>query len=496
MSLAALATLGSLVALTTGATPDDPKVYALIVANNQAHAAPELAPLRFADDDGARYYELLSLTGERVTLLSVLDPETQGLHAEAAAAARVPSRRELDAALERIFAAMEEDRRQDVRTTFYFVYVGHGSIQPDGQGAMHLQDDRFTRADLFHDVLARSPATINHVVIDACHAYVMVQKRGGEEDVDRHVLAFLDDESLSRYPNTGVIVSTSQAAEVHEWARYSAGVFSHEVRSGMIGAADVDGDARVSYRELGAFVAAANAAVRDPRARIHAYAEPPAVHVDEPFFARRWARAAPTVSIPGRMAGRYWLEDARGVRYADLYGDGDLTLTMVPSSVYFLRDESSEIRIPLTGLSAADASRWPRQALAVAARGSEDLTFQRELFAVPFGTRYLQGYTASHVALPLPPLVAPSPGAGLAAREVAAYSLIGTAVGALALGVTYGVLAGERAEAHRTAIGSSAAVDELRAASENYATTANVMYVISGVLAAGAVGLWAWPSAP
>ena len=98
--------------------------------------------------------------------------------------------------------------------------------------------------------------------------------------------------------------------------------------------------------------------------------------------------------------------------------------------------------------------------------------------------------------LPLPTLVAPAPGAGLAAREVAALSLIGTAVGALALGVTYGVLAGDRAEAHRTAIGSDAAVDELRAASENYATTANIMYVISGVLTAGAVGLWAWPSAP
>jgi len=471
----------------------DPKVYALIVANNRAFEAPELVPLRYADDDGAKYFEILSLTGDGVSLLSVLDADTQAVFGEAAAKARAPSKRELSEALERIFAKIAVDRQADIPTAFYFVYVGHGSIQPDGQGAMHLLDGRFTRADLFHDVIARSPATTNHVVIDACNSYFMVQKRGGDREADRAVLDFLDQETLARYPNTGVLVSTSQAAEVHEWARFSAGIFSHEVRSGMMGGADVDGDGAVSYDEMRAFVTAANAAVRDPRAKISAFSAAPALHRDQPFFSRSLTRRAPSIKIPGGMAGRYWLEDARGVRYADLHTDGDLSITVVPSPLYFLRNDTSEVRIPLTGFAMADVSQYPQQPIAIASRGSEAITFQRDLFAVPFGNKYYQGFSSS----------LPEPAAEIVSfrdappsfelRDVLAFSFLGTAAGSLALGITFGVLSSDKAAAHRAAIGANADVADLGATSEQYATTANIMYAVSGGLLAGAAGLWLWP---
>ena len=43
-------------------------------------------------------------------------------------------------------------------------------------------------------------------------------------------------------------------------------MFTHELLSGMLGAADVNGDLVVEYTEVQAFVAAANRDIKDPRA--------------------------------------------------------------------------------------------------------------------------------------------------------------------------------------------------------------------------------------
>ena len=63
--------------------------------------------------------------------------------------------------------------------------------------------------------------------------------------------------------------------ESHEWAGFEAGVFSHEVRSGLFGAADADGDGRVTYAEIAAFVRRANEAIPADRFRPQVLARPP-----------------------------------------------------------------------------------------------------------------------------------------------------------------------------------------------------------------------------
>lgn len=252
--------------------------YAIIVANNLS-ADGTLERLRYADDDGARYHELFSLVTTRTEILSVLDPETQRVHPGVARVARAPTRRELDAVIVSVFADIERDNAAGIRTSLYFVFVGHGSIGDNGEGTVHLVDGRFSRSDLFQRVIAPSPARVNHVIIDACNAFLMVARRGGQRSkqasIDDAVQGFVGRESLDRYPNTGVLLSTSQAAEVHEWSRFSAGIFSHEVRSALAGGADVDGDGEVTYDEARAFISAANAKVSDPRARLTAYAAAP-----------------------------------------------------------------------------------------------------------------------------------------------------------------------------------------------------------------------------
>jgi hypothetical protein len=478
-----------LIALLAGAPAKETRAFAVIVANN-ASTDGSLKALRYADDDGAKYFELLSLVaGDHVEILSVLDRDTQRVFPEVARAARPPSRSELEAVLEHTFAAMK--KAKGARTVFYFVYVGHGSVGDDGEGTMHLLDGRFTRSDLFQRVIARSPATTNHVIIDACNAYLMVAKRGADDAaIEAAVSGFLEKESLDRHPNTGVIASTSKATEVHEWSRFEAGVFSHELRSAMAGGADVDGDGAVTYDELSAFLAAANGRVSDPKARLEVHATPPAMHLQEPIFDRRLAQSAPTLKIPLKLAGRRWIEDERGVRYADfnMSPDGPLTFVLVPRKTYFLRSDRDEIRVPLELVRNADAGSFDIEPIALAARGSEALAFQRDLFAIPFGRAYFEGFLAHPVERPSLAIVPQKSGFPLhKAVSLAAGTL---AIGSAAAGIGYGLAASAAAADYRSGVGTDSDLQTIKSRSETNASRANLLYIASAVLFAGAAAFW------
>jgi hypothetical protein len=468
------------------------KAYAVIVANNHSTDG-SLAPLSFADDDGARYFELFSTMADRVELLSVLDAETQGRHPGAAARARPPSRAELLEVLESTFAAIARDKKAGVRTIFYFIYAGHGSVGATGQGEMHLLDGRFSRAQLFQEVVAPSPATINHLIIDACNAYLLVARRGGQApnaaEMDAAVKSFLQKESLDRYPNTGVLVSTSKAADVHEWRRFSAGIFSHEVRSGLAGAADVNRDGQVRYDEIRAFIGAANGKIPDPQARLEVHARPPAIHLSEALFDRRLAKNAPIAQIPPSRWGRAYLEDQRGVRYADfnLANDGPIEITLVPAEAYFLRSDQREVKIPLGAQARIDVGALEPEPIMLASRGSEDLTYQQFLFAVPFGQAYFEGYRASAQPESSAELVLTEE-EGTSPLRVVAVSAGVLGVAAAAVGAGFYVASTNDAAAYRSRIGSATELDGLRADAESKATTANILYGVgAGLLLTGVV---------
>ena len=161
--------------------------------------------------------------------------------------------------------------------------------------------------------------------------------------------AFLEEEQLDRHPRAGVIVATSGVQETHEWARYRGGILSHELRSALSGAADVNGDGRIEYSELRAFLAAANARVRNPEARVDVFARPPALDRHRALVDLRAATAsARFLHFGSGLGGRYWVEDERGVRYADLNKEPQASFDMLLSAHhgYFLRNEDREAEIP------------------------------------------------------------------------------------------------------------------------------------------------------
>jgi hypothetical protein len=264
------------------------------------------------------------------------------------------------------------------------------------------------------------------VIIDACYSYFLAYGRGpgGKR---RHVEGF---SALEQIPgDVGFLLSTSAARESHEWEAFQAGIFSHEVRSGLFGAADADHDGVVSYREIAAFVQRANAGIANERYRPQIYARPP--KNSETLLDLRDALAR-GVEIEATHAGRYMLEDARGVRLADLHGAEAVRVVRPENTRLYLHDverrREYEIAADRKGplrLSAL-TPRPPR----VSARGALHDAFDL-LFCLPFDATAVAAFQYASLE------TKPEP-TSLFTRENASYVTAG--VGVVTLGVAAGLL--------------------------------------------------------
>lgn len=409
-----LAGLGSLAGVQQAiAAPDPaaspgPRRFALVVGSNHT-LDPEQAALRFADDDAARMTELLGEAGVDTELVTHLDRDSQAMFPALVARARRPDGAGLDAAYADLLGRMKAAKAEGAAVELLVYYSGHGDVGPDGQGYLTLDGDKLTRARLFGELLARSPADHNHLVIDACKSEQFVLSRGSkgawkddraDVDLGRSVQQYLDEHHLGAFPNTGVVLAHSADQETHEWDRYRGGIFTHELLSGLRGGADLNGDGRIEYSELGAFVSAANHGVEDSRARLEVVVRPPADDERRPLLAHGdLADKRLLVFGPGDRH-HYTVEDARGVRLADLRRSGEQPgyLRLPAGDVFVGRHSSAEDREEAE--VAADSPRIQFAHLLAyapsssAARGSLDQAFRRGLFSTPFGPGYYSGYTA------------------------------------------------------------------------------------------------------
>lgn len=343
--------------LASSAEPSS-QIYALVVANNHS-LEPKLDDLTYTDDDGIKYLELFEAMGAEVEFFSLVDVESQQQFPRAAQMSQVPNKAMVLAGAERLFEAMRRDQEQGIETEFYFVFSGHGSLGPDQEGYIHLFDDRFRRSEFFHDLLGQSPADWNHIILDACQSYFFVQNPEAEPGTAASYQALLNREQLSAYPNTGVILAATSEYETQEWSGWRAGVFSHELRSGFLGAADANHDRRVSYSEATAFVEAANEGAWNPGARLHVYVFPPAGRLDHPLVYLDRIQPEQELHVESELIGRYVVEDARGQRVVDFHSSGetDLTLALVGQRPFFLKnlELEQEAEFPM-GLDYAELS--------------------------------------------------------------------------------------------------------------------------------------------
>jgi hypothetical protein len=301
-------------------------VFALVIGVN-ASPEPELPPLQYADDDAARYLDLFRALGARTYLLARPDENTRRLHAQASAEAIAPRRQELTRTLAGLGKDVEQARARGVPTVLYVVYAGHGTVL-DAKPYLTLEDARLSGDELLSEV-TRVGADRSHVIVDACQAYLMAYSRGAGGQ-RRPLRGFLAD-SAARTGNVGLLLASSSSGESHEWAGFQAGVFSHEVRSGLYGAADADGDGRVTYDEIAAFVERANQAVENDRFRPTVLARAP--RDGGAVVDLRGVRGRALKLDGASSAAHYLLEDERGVRILDFHQTEGATVLLARPAV-------------------------------------------------------------------------------------------------------------------------------------------------------------------
>lgn len=393
--------LGALALLSSSrATAEGVVRRALVIAHNGSDD-PSLPDLRFADDDGVLWAETLQRLGVETTLLVDPDAVTRAGNRPVLAGARQPTPEDVRREVARLRAASLADEERGQQTDVLVVYVGHGNTDEAGRAYFTLAGGRLDKASLYSDVVDPLAADFTHVIVDACRASGVVGSRGGQTDaaVLAELRGMLAREQLATRPSVGAIFAESEDGETHEWSRIQAGVFSHVARSGLMGAADINGDGRVEYSELGAFVSASLQGVKGLPARLAIHAFAPTREPRRPLVGP--APGGPSLTLPsGFEHSRISVEDADGRRLADVRRSEDqyVLLRLPERDVYWVRSPTAEARITLAELSTGVPRMASRE---MQERGPAEEALRRGLFAVPLDKRFYEQYVAAAGLVPV-----------------------------------------------------------------------------------------------
>jgi hypothetical protein len=414
-----------------------PRVHALIIGNNQprpelseaAGRGPALDSLQFADDDAAAFFDLISGVSPDAHLLTIMDRDTQALYPRLAAVARPSTVNELHAAVTAIAAEIEGDRRAGRRSTLFVFFSGHGAMIDGQSTALALLDGGITQQLLYDEILEPLRADTVHLLVDACHAESVVRPRDTRAETvtvaASDAQALLVRSTLARFPHVGAIVAAAGNAQSHEWDVLRHGVFTHELLSGLRGAADVNGDAKIEYSELYAFLGAANRKVADARARLAVVARPPDVDRRTVLWDLNWAsgdRVVRLTRVPGR-AGLVRIEDDAGRLLASFHGEPgfEADLLLPANEGLYIRASEGEARLAPTPGGRIDFDGLSFGRPTVRARGSLADALRRGLFASEFGPSYYNGFVDQ--AADFVPVTFPAPAPVLAADSPASTTI-------------------------------------------------------------------------
>ncbi len=192
-----------------------------------------------------------------------------------------------------------------------------------------------------------------------------------------------------------MILASSSVAEVHEWGRYLSGVFSHEVRSALLGPGDMNDDGQISFLELAAFVAAANDEVKNPTIRLKPYIRPPLNDPNLPIVDIHRARFPAMVRVDDHLVGKAHLVDGNMVRYADFNKTRGQSfwLALPRKDDFMLVQGSTEFVVPDGASGALQlADLETRERTALTSRGAGSDYFERTLFHAAYSQEFAQRY--------------------------------------------------------------------------------------------------------
>jgi len=211
-----------LAALLFIASPAHAARYALLVGANEG--PPDLPVLRYAERDATKMADVLERLG--------------GVPPENIIVLRSPVAAELDRALASLAARM--DAAEPNLLTFY--YSGHAD-----RAQLHLAHSTYAYGELKR-ALRALPVTLTIMLVDACRAGGLITAKGARVFAVDPGLALDDD--AARVEGLAILTSSSVDEASQESDRLGGGVFTHQLVSGLSGAADANDDGRVTLTEL------------------------------------------------------------------------------------------------------------------------------------------------------------------------------------------------------------------------------------------------------
>lgn len=214
------AALAIVMATATPAAADVTR-YAVLIGANQGARGDR--PLSFAETDAERVAEVLADLGDVPAENQVV------LRGRPASVVR--------RALITVNDRIRTTQRAGDESVLFVYYSGHADAS-----ALHLYDERLELAEI--EALVRgSPADVRVLVIDACRSGALTRVKGGRPappvELDRELLG------------EGLVFLTSSAAgeDAQEADDVGGSFFTHFFTSGLLGAADRDGDGDVTLAE-------------------------------------------------------------------------------------------------------------------------------------------------------------------------------------------------------------------------------------------------------
>lgn len=215
LSLAALALLAA------GPPPQDVRV-AVVVGNNRGLDSEQ--PLSWAEEDARRMHTLLLAIGgvaPRRAYLVLGGGAQDVLRAISEATGQL---RELSAY---------------TRTAVVFYVSAHADDE-----ALHLGGERLPLARI-REELGHTAAQLRLVLVDACRVPLEVRWKGGRPGPEVPVVF---DQS-ARVAGEVLIAAAGPGELAQEWAHLRGSLFTHHLLAGLRGAADFDGNGRVTLTE-------------------------------------------------------------------------------------------------------------------------------------------------------------------------------------------------------------------------------------------------------
>jgi hypothetical protein len=305
----------------------------ILLSIGQDIGAPGDEPLHYAQRDAERVSHVLSTLGdvssERSYLLT-------------------------DATAEKVRRVVAEirGRSSELKNVVLITYV---SSHADAT-MLHLGPSQLAFGEL-QSLLASVPARVRLLVVDACTSGTLIRSKGG-----RPVRPFaIDLERAQAIEGQVVITSAGPSEPAQEWEALGGSLFTHHWLSALRGAADRNGDGRVSLFEAYSYtydhtLSASTTANAGMQHALHEFD----LRGAGDFVLTRPAARASGLELGAKLSGKYVVSAAMGgelVAELDKTTGQPLRLALDPGRYLLRKPEGSFVRVGEVGVFPSHVTR-------------------------------------------------------------------------------------------------------------------------------------------